>query len=221
MCNYIKKTSIKKIYEIFFNFFNYIILGFLVFLCLLGTFFKQVSFGLGLGDFIGYLVLYITTLAYLILTLILRKKRTKILFPISIIFFFLTIMICLKATIWRGSEYRWNGQLFYIPCLKEILIKKENFQETVAVSMCTGYYNSKILGKWNGNQFKVIKGNVEYPKEIKKYINLPIKLINIEKMNEGVYGNSFVKDTMKINMEYNIEGEVSKIVYGIPTIKLE
>ena len=58
----------------FWKITNTIVLGLLILICGLGTFYKHISFGLGLGDMFGYLVLYLGTLIHLILTLISRKK---------------------------------------------------------------------------------------------------------------------------------------------------
>ncbi len=54
--------------------FNLIILIFLIIISLLGTFYKHISFGWGLGDLIEYAILYLTTIIHLIFTLIFRKK---------------------------------------------------------------------------------------------------------------------------------------------------
>ena len=93
--------------------FNLIILISLIIICFLGTFYKHISFGLGLGDMIGYAFLYFITIIHLILSLVFRKKGNSLHAALSIVFFLLTIYICLEATIWRGSEYRWNGNIFY------------------------------------------------------------------------------------------------------------
>lgn len=200
---------------------NYIILGFLISLCFIGTFFKHISFGLGLGDMLGYAILYITTLIHLILILLFRKKGSILHFSLALIFLITTIITCLKATTWRGSNYPWNGQLFYIPCLKEVSIKNDKIDKTVSVTMCTGEFNSDFSGKWNGNYIELTKENILYPKELKKYITLPIKLTTIEIENEGIYGNPLSKDTLKINKEYHLRGKISRVINGIPTIKLE
>ncbi|MCD1117713.1 hypothetical protein [Chryseobacterium turcicum] len=80
---------------------------------MLGTFYKHISFGKGLGDMLGYCILYVTTITHLIITIIFRKKGNSIHAVFSLIFFIQTLIICLKATAWRGSEYPWNGNIFY------------------------------------------------------------------------------------------------------------
>lgn len=60
----------------FWKILNTIVLGLLILICGLGTFYKHISFGLGLGDIFGYLVLYVVTIVHLILTLTSRKKGT-------------------------------------------------------------------------------------------------------------------------------------------------
>ncbi|MFP7658013.1 hypothetical protein [Chryseobacterium proteolyticum] len=93
--------------------FNLIILIFLIIISLLGTFYKHISFGWGLGDLVGYAILYLTTIIHLIFTLIFRKKSNSFHAILTLIFLIQTIIIVLKATIWRGSEYPWNGNVFY------------------------------------------------------------------------------------------------------------
>lgn len=79
---------------------------------MLGTFYKHISFGWGLADYFGYAILYLTTIIHLILILTTEAKGQK---RLSVIVILVTLFICLKATLWRGSEYRWNGHLFYEP----------------------------------------------------------------------------------------------------------
>ena len=56
---------------------NLIVLGLLIVICLLGTFYKHISFGMGLGDLMGYIVLYAGTITHLILTIKSREKGLK------------------------------------------------------------------------------------------------------------------------------------------------
>ena len=191
----------------------------MIFLCSIGTFFYHISFGLGLGDLFGYAFLYFVTIIHLILTFKLRKKENAYIF-LSLIFLTLTILICLKATIWRGPLYKWNGSLFYVSCPNQIPIKNGQTEKQILVTMCTGDYEFNFSGKWNGKNIELQKGNVIYPQELKKYINFPIKLINIEKENEGIYGNPHLKDTLQTNKIYHLNGKISKITNGIITIKL-
>lgn len=92
---------------------NYLILGAEAIICLLGTFYKHISFGWGLGDLIWYGIIYSLTITHLLITLQTRKKNSSQYFPLAIFFLITTIYICLKATIWRGAEYKWNGEIFY------------------------------------------------------------------------------------------------------------
>ena len=92
---------------------NLIVLGMLFFICALGTFYKHIAFGWGLGDFFGYILMYGILLTHSISTIISRKKGVNRHKYLTIIFLLLTIYICLQATIWRGTEYSWNGKIFY------------------------------------------------------------------------------------------------------------
>lgn len=91
---------------------NFLILSLQVLICFLGTFYKHIAFGWGLGDLLWYGIMYLLLIMHLILTLRYRNQDNN-LKKIAIVFFILIILICLKATIWRGVEYPWNGKIFY------------------------------------------------------------------------------------------------------------
>ncbi|MDH7462159.1 hypothetical protein QEG73_12750 [Chitinophagaceae bacterium 26-R-25] len=82
-------------------------------ICFTGTFFKHISFGWGLGDMLWYGLIYLLLIIHFILTITSKNKKAKRFQLMTIIFLSITILICLKATIWRGVEYPWNGNLFY------------------------------------------------------------------------------------------------------------
>jgi len=92
---------------------NSIILLIQTIIILLGTFYKHISFGMGLGDVIAFGFIYLLFFIHLFLTFKGKNKRLNYFRNLSIIFFILTIWICLEATIWRNTEYRWNGKIFY------------------------------------------------------------------------------------------------------------
>ena len=94
---------------------NNTILGLLIVLCLIGTFYKHISWGWGLGDIFAYGFLYLITAVHLVITLIKNTNDATTYRTLSIVFCLLTVFFCLKATIWRGIEYKWNGKLFYEP----------------------------------------------------------------------------------------------------------
>lgn len=91
---------------------NQVLLGILLLICIIVTFFKSISFGHGLGDIVGYIALYLGTLVHLILTLALRNKDTAAHIALFLIFSTFIVIIALEATIYRGPEYRWNGNIF-------------------------------------------------------------------------------------------------------------
>ncbi len=106
---FLTNKGMNKIWKIF----NLIVLGILCFICALGTFYKHIAFGWGLGDLLWYLFMYVALLTHAILTIISRNKPVNRHKYLTIIFLVFTIYICLQATIWRGSEYSWNGKIFY------------------------------------------------------------------------------------------------------------
>jgi hypothetical protein len=97
----------------FWRYCNLTILIFQIVICSLGTFYKHIAFGWGLGDLIWYGLMYILLLVHLVLTIKGKAKPIQYFRVLTIIFLISTTYICLKATIWRGVEYRWNGNIFY------------------------------------------------------------------------------------------------------------
>jgi len=76
----------------------------------------KIAFGHGLGDIFNIILLWGLTLIYLIYVLLFVSKlkfESITLLIHNLMFTFFTIWICLEATIWRGSEYKWNGEWFY------------------------------------------------------------------------------------------------------------
>jgi ABC-type transport system involved in cytochrome c biogenesis permease component len=82
-------------------------------ICTLGTFYKHIAFGWGLGDILWYVLIYFLLTLNIIRTIKSKNKSSRQFRVMTLIFFILTVLICLKATIWRGIEYPWNGQIFY------------------------------------------------------------------------------------------------------------
>jgi hypothetical protein len=93
----------------FWKIANWIILGIQAVICLLGTFYKHISFGWGLADFLVYIIMYLLFITHLLLTIKLTKQYVFLVF----VFIITIIFFCLKATLWRGLEYGWNGEIFY------------------------------------------------------------------------------------------------------------
>ena len=211
----------------FWKISNKIVLGFLILICGLGTFYKHISFGLGLGDMVGYFVLYSGTLLHLILTINSRKQGAERHIILSFSFLLFATLIILKATIWRGSEYKWNGSLFYLPCPTEIKVNNDEFEKKLLIQMCTMTYYSKFTGVWNGKYIIIKKDNVLIPNELEKYIKFPIHEIEIEskyhvKMENEILTKefNFKKDTLKLNQEYKLSGEVIGIKNFKPILKV-
>ena len=205
---------------------NLIVLGLLILICILGTFYKQISFGLGLGDIFGYLFLYAVTIIHLVLTLILRKKGTAWHIILTITFLFFTILISLRATIWRGSEYSWNGSVFYLPCPTEIMIENGNTKKELLIQMCSMEYDSEFSGIWDGKQLIIKQGEIKIPKKLKSHIKQPIVKVEIEPDSWFVVENDilieeprFDKDTLKVNQHYIFAGEIMAIRNYQPVVK--
>jgi hypothetical protein len=206
---------------------NLIVLGLLILISFLGTFYKHISFGLGLGDILGYIVLYIGTITHLILTITSRNKGlTRHLFLVSIFLTF-TILIALKATIWRGHEYQWNGSIFYLPCPTNIKIDNLDIQTNLLIQMCSMDYDSKFTGVWDGQKMTVKDGDIQIPADLQKYIQRPISTVEIKPEYWEKFENDIVikefrfdKDTLKANETYYLQGEIVEIRNKIPVMKV-
>jgi hypothetical protein len=204
---------------------NLIVLGLLILISLLGTFYKHISFGL--GDIMGYIVLYIGTIAHLILTITSRNKGlTRHLFLVSVFLTF-TIIVSLKATIWRGHEYKWNGSIFYLPCPTDITVDNQDIQKKLLIQMCSMDYESKFRGVWDGQKMIIKEGEIQIPSDLEKYIKRPILAVEIEpefwekSENDNVIKEYlFEKDTLKANKIYNLQGEIVGIKNNIPIMKV-
>ena len=206
---------------------NLIILGLLIVICLIGTFYKHISFGLGLGDIMGYIVLYVGTITHIILTIKSRNKGlTRHCFLVSIFSTF-AILIALKATIWRGHEYQWNGSMFYLPCPTNINIENRDIKKKLLIQMCSMEYDSKFSGTWDGQKITIKDGEIQIPRDLEKYIKRPIAVIEIEPEFWEKYVNDnvikeyrFDKDTLKASEVYNLQGEIVEIRNSIPVMKV-
>ena len=97
----------------FLKILNWIVVLIQGIICALGTFYKDISFGAGLGDMLWYGLMYGLFFTHLILTITSRKNGLGRHLILTVFFLFTTTYICLKASVWRGREYRWNGEIFY------------------------------------------------------------------------------------------------------------
>jgi hypothetical protein len=206
---------------------NSIVLGYLVLVCILGMTFKQITFGWGLADLVGYIILIGGTILHSILTFFLRNKKEGKKAILTIFFLMFSIFISLKATIWRGNEYSWNGSLFYLPCPSKIEIKDEDLKKEILIQMCSMEYHSMFSGKWNGEEIEEINGEVKIPNELKTYIDYPISKILIQSSSRLKKEDDEIKekkyfelDSLRLNKEYILAGELIKIINRKPMFKV-
>jgi len=207
---------------------NLIVLGLLLLLCGLGTFYKHISFGLGLGDVLGYLVLYAGTLIHLILTFSIRKKESIAHSVLALAFSIFTVLVTLNATIWRGPEYRWNGSIFYLPCPTNIKVQNQDIERDLLIQMCSMEYYSEFTGTWDGKYMTINEGEIKVPEEFDQYITRPIAKVEIEPDGYGTFNNNtvdvvfnFNPDTLMTSERYKITGEISAIRNAKPVMKVK
>jgi hypothetical protein len=103
---------------------NLIIWAFGVVVILLGTFYKHISFGMGLGDIFAYGLMFILVLIHSIILLTNWRKSNSTQMAMTVFFALAWTFILFKATIGRGPEYRWNGNIFYEGNRTEIIERK-------------------------------------------------------------------------------------------------
>ncbi len=70
---------------------------------------NYITYGHGLGDvYIDIVIIFSILFIWLIYTI--TKVNIKL---IMTIYFLLLVLIIFKITLYRGSEYKWNGNIFY------------------------------------------------------------------------------------------------------------
>lgn len=201
---------------------NILVLCLLLLICGLGIFYKHISFGYGLGDILAYIILITGTLIHLIITIRFFNRELKYHILTTLFFSFFASMTLIFATIGRGSQYKWNGQLFYMPCATEIKIENTTYKESVTIKMCSMEYYSKLTGTWDGEYMNITDGEVKIPRELNKQLDFPIKKIEIEfssndekkAIADGSY--YFNKNVLIINKPYTFQGEISAIKNRVP-----
>ena len=206
------------------KYYGTILIGILVFLSVNGMG-GRLAFGYGLGDLLYLLILWGITIVYVILFLVTRNKSDAKLI-INVIFTIPVVWIILMATVWRGVEYSWNGEIFYTPCRTEVQIENGERKQKKVLSMCSMTYYSDFVGTWNGKELERVSGEIKIPFELRKYMDHPIERVFIEpdylnRFENGVATKvyRFELDTLKVNREYKLEGEIYKIVDRKPVIR--
>ncbi len=185
----------------------------------------KVAFGHGLGDIFFLLFLWGLTIIYLIAFLINRNKSTR-LFITNILLTIPMIWIVLTATIWRGGEYSWNGEIFYIPCRTEIQIENKEKHKKEILTMCSVTYYSDFTGTWNGKEMENINGKIKIPQKLKRHLDYPIEKVLIQPAHSNQWKDGiktkiyrYNLDTLIINKEYTLGGEICEIIDRIPMIQ--
>jgi hypothetical protein len=93
---------------------NQIILTTLIVLCSL-TLIGLLNFGHGLGNIIYFPPIILATVGHIMITRRLTKANNNDYWiPIIVISFLICLAIIYKATIGRGGEFSWNGEVFFI-----------------------------------------------------------------------------------------------------------
>ncbi len=209
-------------------FVNSLALISLLTLALLGTFYKHIPFGAGLGDLLIYAIIYLILFVHsLILTIffVLKfEKRCNILrIAYTAFMLWVAIYFWLKATIWRGPEYSWNGSLFYVPCPEKFMIITETDTIFKLGTLCTGDHISTIEGKWTGSFMLIKNSSLDIPEELTDYIKFPFSKVYIKPSHDGALFNP---DTLSIDELYAFDGQIigikdSALIMSVSTIKVK
>ena len=211
-----------KIYSCFFSFangmvkltsiLNFIVLGLLLLIWVIAIFFERIAFGGGGGDVFYWFAFFVATIIHLLLTLIFEMKKQGAILQIvlhiilTVTFSTVLVLFVLQATIWRGGEYRWNGKIFFDSCWTVINIENNDTEKIVITKMCKNQYESQFVGTWDGKQMTIKEGEIQIPKRLEKHIKRPIAKVEITPLY-----HEFNKDSLKINQDYNLSGEVSAV----------
>ncbi|MBB3699513.1 hypothetical protein KMW28_24695 [Flammeovirga yaeyamensis] len=198
----------------FLRLLNLILLAFLIIICLLGLFYKHISFGMGLGDIIGYFVLISGTILYVYLFQKYYKEGIAPQILMLNFYFIFTFLVVLKATYLRSDEYRWNGCLFYERCLGDFNISNNNYYEIERMSICPCAYSSDFTGKWNGKYIELLSGDIKYPDELKEHIKSPITIVFIKMEEEEI------REPLQLHQVYSFSGTIHEIKNEIPIMNV-
>ena len=96
---------LKKIIKIL----PFLILGILSIFSMKG----KIAFGFGLGDIVYHGLVYLGFIIYGIYFFVKKENPQKIDLRFPIISLLFCAYLILTMTIWRGSEYRWDGSILY------------------------------------------------------------------------------------------------------------
>ncbi|ANQ51825.1 hypothetical protein MY04_4490 [Flammeovirga sp. MY04] len=198
----------------FLRVLNLILLSFLIIICLLGLFYKHISFGMGLGDILGYFFLISGTVLYVYLFQKYYKGGIAPQLLMLNFYFIFTFLVVLKATYLRSDEYKWNGCLFYERCFRDFQITNSNYDKTKWVDVCPCKYSTDFTGKWSGYHVELLSGDIKYPEELEEYIKLPITIAFI-KMEEEEKQASLIQHQI-----YSFSGTIHEIKNGIPVMEV-
>jgi hypothetical protein len=91
---------------------NWILLIFFVLLSILGLAGK-LAFGHGLGDLVYYIIVWVTSLAFIAIFIFKKAMPVPVLLFITIVFVSILLYLIYMMTLGRGAEYRWNGNVLY------------------------------------------------------------------------------------------------------------
>lgn len=195
--------------------FNLFVLVYLVVISTLGIFYKHISFGWGLGDMFGYILLIGGTILHTIISLKISGKDNLTHGIVAFMFLIFSVLISLQATLWRGHEYPWNGSLFYLPCPEKIKVIQKSSEKEVLISSCRMSYHSEFSGKWNGREIEIVEGGIEIHPKLLKYVDYPIDKVLIQSDSART---RFNVDTFQVDKVYDFSGGVIQIIDGKPLI---
>ncbi len=86
---------------------------FMIFL-IIGNWKGYITYGYGLGDLFYLILAVIALLITSVLAFHVFIKRRRLMLFLMFLIFSIVIFFGLNATIYRGSEYKWNGQIFRV-----------------------------------------------------------------------------------------------------------
>lgn len=177
------------------KYYSFILLGILIFFTT-NSILGNIAFGSGLGDIFCHPILWLITLTYIITFAKNRKNERKLLIS-NAVFTIPIFWIALSATLWRGPEYRWNGEIFYPPkSSKENRAKERNRRESaidsLQIEVQKNPNNTKALVRIG--ELKYVLGNDE---EALKYLEEALIKGDSSKYTRSKLARQYVNNGLK------------------------
>lgn len=177
------------------KYYSFILLAILIFFSV-NSIEGNIAFGRGLADAIYHLALWLMTLAYVINWAINRTNEKRLL-AANVIFTMLMVWMVLSATLWRGAEYGWNGEVFYPS------VKAKAWQANNCIRWQSEIDSLKIIIKGNPEnsnalvQIGVLKSLLDEGEKSLRYLEEALERGNTSICTRSILAREYENNKMK------------------------